>query len=119
MNSRHPRPPRAPVAPIHRGPQAISAASGPVHSHAPNAALLIDFDDDEAVGLFDHSPLNAAIGEMPRSDCPASRSVIGAVLFFPGHANDGFAFSCAAFAAAALRRLPTASTRELGLCALS
>jgi uncharacterized protein (TIGR00288 family) len=45
MNSRHPRPPRAPIAPIHRGPQAISAASGPVHSHAPNAALLIDFDN--------------------------------------------------------------------------
>jgi uncharacterized protein (TIGR00288 family) len=45
MNSRHPRPPRAPVAPIHRGPQAISAASGSVHTHAPNAALLIDFDN--------------------------------------------------------------------------
>ena len=45
MNSRHPRPPRAPVAPIHRGPQAISAVSGPVHTHAPNAALLIDFDN--------------------------------------------------------------------------
>ena len=45
MNSRHPRPPRAPIAPIHRGPQAISASSGPIHSHAPNAALLIDFDN--------------------------------------------------------------------------
>jgi len=45
MNSRHPRPPRAPIAPIHRGPQAISASSGPIHTHAPNAALLIDFDN--------------------------------------------------------------------------
>jgi uncharacterized protein (TIGR00288 family) len=45
MNSRHPRPPRAPIAPIHRGPQAITAISGPIHTHAPNAALLIDFDN--------------------------------------------------------------------------
>ncbi len=45
MNSRHPRPPRAPITPIHRGPQAISAVSGPIHTHAPNAALLIDFDN--------------------------------------------------------------------------
>jgi uncharacterized protein (TIGR00288 family) len=45
MNSRHPRPPRAPIAPIHRGPQAMPAISGPIHTHAPNAALLIDFDN--------------------------------------------------------------------------
>src|SRR5512133_942349 len=45
MNSRHPRPPRPPVAPIHRGPQAMPAVSGPIHTHAPNAALLIDFDN--------------------------------------------------------------------------
>ena len=45
MNSRHTRPPRAPVAPIHRGPQAMPAISGPIHTHAPNAALLIDFDN--------------------------------------------------------------------------
>jgi len=45
MNSRHPRPPRAHVAPIHRGPQAMPAVSGPIHTHAPNAALLIDFDN--------------------------------------------------------------------------
>src|SRR5687767_9216032 len=45
MNSRHPRPPRAHVAPIHRGPQAMPAVSGPIHAHAPNAALLIDFDN--------------------------------------------------------------------------
>ena len=44
MNSRHPRPPRAHVAPIHRGPQAMPS-SGPIHTHAPNAALLIDFDN--------------------------------------------------------------------------
>jgi uncharacterized LabA/DUF88 family protein len=36
---------RRPVAPIHRGPQAVSQSSGsPIH-HAPNAALLIDFDN--------------------------------------------------------------------------
>ena len=45
MNSRPTRPPRAPVAPIHRGPQAMPAVSGPIHTHAPNAALLIDFDN--------------------------------------------------------------------------
>jgi uncharacterized protein (TIGR00288 family) len=45
MNSRHPRPPRAPIAPIHRGPQAMPAISGPIHTHAPNACLLIDFDN--------------------------------------------------------------------------
>ena len=45
MNSRYPRPPRTPIAPIHRGPQAMPASSGPIHTHAPNAALLIDFDN--------------------------------------------------------------------------
>jgi uncharacterized LabA/DUF88 family protein len=37
---------RRPVAPIHRGPQAVSqsATGSPIH-HAPNAALLIDFDN--------------------------------------------------------------------------
>ena len=47
MNSRHPRlPTRAQSALIHRGPQALTAAphvSAPIH--APNAALLIDFDN--------------------------------------------------------------------------
>jgi len=47
MNSRYPRTPsRAQTALIHRGPQAISVAphvSPPIH--APNAALLIDFDN--------------------------------------------------------------------------
>nr|MDP9178898.1 NYN domain-containing protein [Gemmatimonadota bacterium] len=40
-------PSRRPVAPIHRGPQAVShssAGSQTIH-HAPNAALLIDFDN--------------------------------------------------------------------------
>jgi uncharacterized protein (TIGR00288 family) len=39
-------PARAHIAPVHRGPQAMSpsALSGPV-VHAPNAALLIDFDN--------------------------------------------------------------------------
>jgi uncharacterized protein (TIGR00288 family) len=48
MNSRHSRlPTRSASALIHRGPQALSAAapqySAPIH--APNAALLIDFDN--------------------------------------------------------------------------
>src|SRR5262245_66300063 len=49
MNSRHtraPSPTRSQSALIHRGPQAMSAApqySAPIH--APNAALLIDFDN--------------------------------------------------------------------------
>ena len=43
--------PRRPIAPIHRGPQAVthsaSASSSAPHQihHAPNAALLIDFDN--------------------------------------------------------------------------
>jgi uncharacterized LabA/DUF88 family protein len=38
--------PRRPIAPIHRGPQAVTQPNPgtPVH-HAPNAALLIDFDN--------------------------------------------------------------------------
>ena len=38
--------PRRPVAPIHRGPQAVQHTVGThtIH-HAPNAALLIDFDN--------------------------------------------------------------------------
>jgi uncharacterized protein (TIGR00288 family) len=52
MNGRTSRPhaPRGPIAPVHRGPQAssISAAAAPnysQYSQAPNAALLIDFDN--------------------------------------------------------------------------
>ena len=52
MNSRHSRPPavgpaaRGPVAPLHRGPGAMPAAMvGSAFHHAPNAALLIDFDN--------------------------------------------------------------------------
>ena len=43
--------PRRPIAPIHRGPQAVSHSLSGSHSitqqihHAPNAALLIDFDN--------------------------------------------------------------------------
>lgn len=37
-----PAPTRAAVAPLHRGPQALSAGAS---AHAPNAALLIDFDN--------------------------------------------------------------------------
>jgi len=36
---------RAPSIPIHRGPQAMSAAQLGGFHHAPNAALLIDFDN--------------------------------------------------------------------------
>jgi uncharacterized protein (TIGR00288 family) len=44
MQPRSPRPQtRSQAALIHRGPQALSAAHGP--PHAPNAALLIDFDN--------------------------------------------------------------------------
>ena len=51
MNQRQTRhaPTRAPVAPLYRGPQATAAASStlppPPYQHAPNAALLIDFDN--------------------------------------------------------------------------
>lgn len=47
MHTRNPRstPPRPPVAPLHRGPQAASHAAGITAPHAPNAALLIDFDN--------------------------------------------------------------------------
>ena len=43
--------PRRPIAPIHRGPQAVTQPASGQHSvsqqihHAPNAALLIDFDN--------------------------------------------------------------------------
>src|SRR5947207_5725160 len=33
------------IAPIHRGPQAMSATALAASHHAPNAALLIDFDN--------------------------------------------------------------------------
>src|SRR2546428_11258561 len=33
------------IAPIHRGPQAMSSATLGTTHHAPNAALLIDFDN--------------------------------------------------------------------------
>jgi len=50
MSSRFQRPPgRAPVAPVHRGPQAMPQGTGAAPysylAHAPNAALLIDFDN--------------------------------------------------------------------------
>jgi len=38
--------PRGPIAPVHRGPQAAAfSAAGVTPFHAPNAALLIDFDN--------------------------------------------------------------------------
>jgi uncharacterized protein (TIGR00288 family) len=54
MKSRHTHlsSPRAPVAPVHRGPQAMALSHALGHApvgaaavHAPNAALLIDFDN--------------------------------------------------------------------------
>src|SRR5438105_7747525 len=50
MSSRFQRPPgRAPVAPVHRVPQAMQQGTGAAPysylAHAPNAALLIDFDN--------------------------------------------------------------------------
>jgi uncharacterized protein (TIGR00288 family) len=52
MKPRHSRPAtpvRAAATPIHRGPQAHALSAAPVHptfsAHAPNAALLIDFDN--------------------------------------------------------------------------
>jgi uncharacterized LabA/DUF88 family protein len=49
MNQRHPRggasPARAHIAPVHRGPQAITHTASLSSHHAPNAALLIDFDN--------------------------------------------------------------------------
>jgi uncharacterized protein (TIGR00288 family) len=52
MKPRHSRPAapvRAAATPIHRGPQAHTMSAAPVHptfsAHAPNAALLIDFDN--------------------------------------------------------------------------
>jgi uncharacterized protein (TIGR00288 family) len=52
MNTRNTKPvtSRPSVAPMHRGPQAMSAVAvapygSPAYVHAPNAALLIDFDN--------------------------------------------------------------------------
>jgi uncharacterized protein (TIGR00288 family) len=47
MNQRQTRhaPTRAPVAPLYRGPQAVAALQQSTIQHAPNAALLIDFDN--------------------------------------------------------------------------
>src|SRR5687767_1175392 len=52
MKPRHPRsatPVRAAATPIHRGPQAHTMSAAPIQAtfsaHAPNAALLIDFDN--------------------------------------------------------------------------
>ena len=47
MNARfsRPAPTRAPVAPVHRGPGAMAHVAGLPTHHAPNAALLIDFDN--------------------------------------------------------------------------
>ncbi|HEY8309827.1 MAG TPA: NYN domain-containing protein, partial [Gemmatimonadaceae bacterium] len=69
MPPRHIRPPvaaRGPVAPVHRGPQAAALnASGTSPFHAPNAALLIDFDN---VTMGIRSDLNAELRSLLSSD---------------------------------------------------
>jgi len=69
MPPRHIRPPvaaRGPVAPVHRGPQAAAlSAAGASAFHAPNAALLIDFDN---VTMGIRSDLNAELRSLLSSD---------------------------------------------------
>ncbi len=71
MPPRHIRPPvhpRVPVAPVHRGPQAAAIQSGSLAAvpiHAPNAALLIDFDN---VTMGIRSDLNAELRSLLSSD---------------------------------------------------
>src|SRR5215475_13353324 len=67
MNSRHSHTPsRAQTALIHRGPQAMAAAahvSAPIH--APNAAMLIDFDN---VTMGIRSDLQSELRRLLQSD---------------------------------------------------
>ena len=72
MNARQPRHavPRAPIAPLHRGPQALppsvaTATYGAPMQHAPNAALLIDFDN---VTMGIRSDLAAELRSLLSSD---------------------------------------------------
>src|ERR1041384_3646794 len=69
MNSRHTpskTPARAHAALIHRGPQAIApAAHVPAAFHAPNAALLIDFDN---VTMGIRSELGKEVASLLSSD---------------------------------------------------
>ena len=81
--------------------------------------LLIDFDDHEAFVLFDHSPSSAATRRMPGSDCPAFRSVVGAVLLIPRHVDDGIAVVGTAFASSRLWRFPTGCQFTDVSCSLS
>lgn len=70
-HNRLPVPPRGPVAPVHRGPQAAALSSAALASgsaipfHAPNAALLIDFDN---VTMGVRSDLNAELRNLLSSD---------------------------------------------------
>ncbi|MGI8549036.1 MAG: NYN domain-containing protein, partial [Gemmatimonadaceae bacterium] len=70
-HNRLPVPPRGPVAPVHRGPQAAALSSAALTSgsatpfHAPNAALLIDFDN---VTMGVRSDLNAELRNLLSSD---------------------------------------------------
>ncbi len=68
MPPRHIRPPvaaRGPVAPVHRGPQAAALSASGGAFHAPNAALLIDFDN---VTMGIRSDLNAELRSLLSSD---------------------------------------------------
>ena len=82
MNSRHSRPPaqtpssRPKVDPIYRGPQAMSTAAqamapsgAPIH-HAPNAALMIDFDN---VTMGIRSDLQSELKNLLSSDIVKGR----------------------------------------------
>src|SRR5688500_4540257 len=70
MNSRPqrsaPPPARRQIAPVHRGPQSVphNQLGAPVH-HAPNAALLIDFDND-TIGI--RSELQTELKNLLSSD---------------------------------------------------
>jgi uncharacterized protein (TIGR00288 family) len=66
-SSRHlPAPARPPVAPFHRGPQAAAATVvGHAYTTAPNAALLIDFDN---VTMGIRSDLQAELRSLLSSD---------------------------------------------------
>ncbi len=69
MNPRNMRsgPSRLPVSPVHRGPQAMAAQAfgAPPFVHAPNAALLIDFDN---VTMGIRSDLQPRAPQPARSD---------------------------------------------------
>src|SRR5690349_19852264 len=83
-------------------------------------SLLVDLDDHEAIGFLDDAPAGTAAGRVPASNRPAVRNVVGLVLLFPRHVDDGIAVGGSALAAPGLWRLPTGAhlEREPGVQAL-